>query len=269
MVLAARDASFEPRRGLSRTLDGGFLTEVANHPDVRPWLGGTPGEKLDLLDAVRDPQNIALQTASGGFICLQVEVGVYDVHSLFLPGIRRKAVSAMRASLEYVFCRTNCVELRTMVPANNKAADGLARLGGFQERFMRTGVWPPRVNGPLIDVSYRSLSLERWALQSPATHRAGRDFHAQLEAAKRASGSSLAVHPDDAVHDHMAGAVVLLARGGTVDKGVDLYNRWLGFAGYERIALVTASPPVLDIGDAVLGLDGDEIDVLLCRGTKE
>lgn len=247
---------------VTRTMDPTHLNAVANHPDVRPWLGGK-GE-LDLSLTLADPQNVALVTDHGGFVCLRKDAGLYDVHSLFLPDRpRRETVDAMRDGLAFMFAETDCVDLVTQVPSNNPAAAGLAALGHFTPRFTQVGVWPAPDGA--IDVTWFGLDLWTWTMRAAEPLAAGHIFHAQLEAAKRASGSALVTHADDDTHDRAAGATYLMALAGNAVKAVTFYNRWAVVAGYVPITLVSLQPVILDIGDAVMSMRNRELQVLLCR----
>ena len=87
-----------------RTLNAAFLNAVANHPDVRPWLGGE-GE-LDLSPLVSDDRNISLINGFGGFVFRNADgFGfVRELHSMFLPdGWGRAVADAAREAVEYVF----------------------------------------------------------------------------------------------------------------------------------------------------------------------
>jgi hypothetical protein len=56
-----------------------------------------------------------------------------------------------------------------------------------------------------------------------------------------------------------------LARGGQPEKGVILSNRWARFAGYAPIALISRSPLVIDIGDAVMQVQDYSFKVVKVR----
>lgn len=51
-----------------RTLDAAAINEIANHPEVRPWLGGDG--VLDLSELVSAPANITLAIDGGAFVCV-------------------------------------------------------------------------------------------------------------------------------------------------------------------------------------------------------
>lgn len=233
---------------MNRTLDPRRLNVVANHPEVRPWLGGV-GE-LDLTAIVANPINFALENEHGGLVFQAMGGGQYEVHTLFLPeGRGRAAVKASADALEYMFVRTDCMEVVTKVPASNEAALGLVRLHQFKKRFDRKGVWQTETGA--TDIGYWALTFEQWA---PKCANAGKAFHNWLD--------SPTPHPDDEAHDWYAGAAYLMTLAGNPAKAVDTYNRWARFAGYQPIHLVSINPPVIDLHDAVVEVRDNALTIL-------
>lgn len=247
---------------LRRTLDATRLNEVANHPDVRPWLGGEG--PLDLSGMISDPANFAFENDHGGFVLHRLDADLYEAHSLFLPDGRGAGVRALaEEGFRFLFTATDCMEVVTKVPEGNAAAAALARCVGFVEGFRRGAAWQGP-SGPLA-VSYQSLTFDRWRSRDPMAAERGHWFHDRLETTKANAGSDLVTHPDDAAHDRAAGAAVLMAMAGRGRKAVWTYNRWALFAGYAPIHLVSEAPLVIDVVDAVVQVAGEDMEVLLCR----
>lgn len=236
-----------------RTFDPTFLNSVANNPEVRLWLGGQG--PIDLTATLDNPGNYAFCDDTGGFVVIQLHGARYECHTIFSPDRRgvKGVLDLMFAAQQYMFTQTPCDDIVTKVPDENRGADWLARAGKFVEGFRRNGV------------SYRSLSLDRWAQVCSTAPDEGRAFHLILEAAKQAAGSALAVHGEDELHDRMVGAAILMAKTGNVVKGVNFYNSWALWAGYAPISLLSEQPAVIDIIDAVIGLDGSNLRVMKCR----
>jgi len=241
---------------IARTFDPEFLNTVINHPDVRPMLGGEGA--LDISAQALDANNFVLTSDHGGFILMQHEPGVYEVHSQFLPGHSGATIRAMREAMTYMFTRTDCETLVSQVPDNNRPAHGIAMVGGLREVFRRE-------EGPRGPASYVSLGIMDWAMRTKALETPGAWFHAALETAKAKAGSELEVHGHDEAHERAVGAAVLMIRAGNPAKGVRFYNRWARMAGYATITLVSEQPIVVDVVDAVVGLNGPDLEVLLCR----
>lgn len=241
---------------LKRTFDPTFLNRVCNHPEVHPWLG-KEGE-IDLTASVLDINNFALVTDGGGFVLMCHEPGIYEGHSQFLPEGRRQTLRAMFDLLGYMFTRTDCHTILTQVPDNNPAAQALARKGPWREFFRREDT--PR--GP---TSFMGVTIDEWAQWNGELEADGEWFHQALEAGKKAHGSNLPEHPHDPAHERAVGAAVKMIRAGNVEKGIGFYNRWANFAGYAPINLLSDQPLVIDVMDAVVGLDGNDLEVMLCR----
>ena len=239
-----------------RTFDPSFFNEVANHPDVRPWLGGE-GE-LDLSVAIRNPINFTLQGEGGGFVLMRHEPGIYEAHSLFLPGSRGQTVRTMRAGFDYMFTRTDCGQIVTQIPDNNPAAAALAKLARFRPMFRREDT--PR--GP---TAYVGLTIDEWAQDTAALEEDGAWFHDGVEAAKIAQEADLPDHPHDPAHERAVGAAVRMVKAGNLEKAVIFYNRWARLAGYPLMALISEHPPVFDVGDAIATLIDGKMEILLCQ----
>lgn len=239
-----------------RTLDATFLNGVANHPEVHPWLG-VEGE-ADLTAAVSNPANFALVNEGGGFVLMCHEPGVYEVHSQFLPSHRRKTIQAMRDGFEYMFVNTDCHTVLTQVPDNNPAAAALARFAHFRPMFRREDT--PR--GP---TAYMGLTIDQWAQDNASLEADGEWFHDQLKAAKEAQGSTLPEHAHDAAHERAVGATIRMVKAGNCHKAVNFYNRWARFAGYAQITLLGDTPPLIDVVDAIVELNGQDMEIIKCR----
>lgn len=242
--------------GVRRTLNPFNLNTVANHPDVRPWLGGE-GE-IDLSALISDPRNFALEINGGAFLLIAKETGVYEAHSMFLPEARRHTVSAMRSTLEYMFIQTDMFRIVTQIPDDNPAAASLASKGGFKPWFRREDT----LLGPS---EFVMLELDSWVQDNASLEADGDWFHEQLLAAKFEAGSRLPEHPHDPAHERAVGAAVRMIKAGNVGKGVSTYNRCAVCAGYAPLAILSFNPVVIDVVDAVIGVRGDVMEVLTCR----
>lgn len=230
-----------------RTFSAAFLNAVANDAEVRPHLSGS-GE-VDLTRLVANPENVALVVdGSGGFVLQRLGEGLYEAHSLFLPGHHgRTAMDAMVEGVRYMFAATDCVEIVSRVPDHNHAARGLAREAGLREVFRLEH--DPRSGWP---VSVQQIDLDRWRARDSACARAGVALHDMLKEAGRHDG-----HAEDEAHDRAAGAAVLMCQAGQPAKAAWTYNRWAMIAGYGPIAVLNASPLVVDIGTARVAMFGD------------
>ncbi len=243
---------------MKRSLDPGPFNAIFNDPDVRPWMGyGT--EPKDLAGVVRNVENYCFLTPNhdGGYICANLQPGLYVAHTLALPSARgRPMLKLMREGFEYMFTATDAVEIVTTCPDGNEAGARWAEIAGFRETFRREGHFP--MAGKLVGASYRSLAYADWVLMHEPNRKRGQAFHEQLHGANPA----LALHADDLVHDAFVGATILGCQQGNIAKSVSLFNRWAAQAGYMQTAILSERPPVVDTGDAILGLIGGELQIL-------
>ncbi len=247
---------------IRRTMDPAFLTEVANHPEVRPWLGGEG--PIDLTARCHNPANIVLvDEGRGGWVLQQILPSVYELHTLFLPEARGRAYFASaREALRWVFTRTDALEIVTKCPDDNGAARMAAKLVGFRERFRREDAW-----GPGVGISYQVFSVDDWFVRDPECLAAGKTFHEAVEAGKGPDATTLPDHPEDEAHDRAAGAAYLIVQAGQTLKGVGFYNRWAAFAGYPPIQALAND--MIDMSDErvefIVQVRDGAAHVLLCR----
>lgn len=245
---------------IKRTMSATFLNAVANHPEVRPFLGGMENPVLDLSPLVEDPRCICLEVSgAGGWVLQPILAGVYELHTIFLPEARGRAYfEQARQAVRMVFCKTDCLEIVTKCPDDNGPARMAAKLMGFRQRFRREDAWSPGVG-----ISYQVFSLDDWFVRDEQCKLAGAAFHDALEAAKIATGSTLAIHPEDEAHDRAVGAACLMIKAGQIEKGVAFYCRWAAFAGYAPIFHLGNG--LIDVQDAIVQESNGEMQVLLCR----
>ncbi len=246
-----------------RTMDTAYVNALANDPDVRPTLGGAG--PLDCVSIVEDPAQVAFRGVAGGAIlCQAIGAGRYDAHTLFRPDERGVAAfAAMRDATDYMFARTDCTDVRTLVPEMHPGARVAARRTGFLELFACQIPWTHDTRIPAVCYS---LTLDRWALViSTRTPTIGAWFHAELEARKRRLTAHPPAHPPDPTHDRAVGAACLMIHGGQVAKGVAFYNTWAACARYAPITVLRTHPIILDIQDAILEVDADRLEVLRCH----
>lgn len=248
---------------LKRSMDATFLNVAANHPEVRPWLGGE-GD-LDLTPIVSNPDNVSMVGEHGGFIAIKLEGGLYECHSIILPeGRGPQALEGTREGLRYLFAATDCIEVVTKVPKDNPGALGLARSAGFSKHFGRENAWST-ASGEKVGVDYYSLHIAKWRCLDTMVADKGVWFHTRLEELTAAIGKTIPVHEDDPAHNRAVGAAVLMLEAGNAVKACGLYNRWAAFVGYPPVKLVSNSPVIIDMIEAVIAVSNGDMEVLLCR----
>ena len=135
-----------------------FLESVANHPQVRPWLGEDGGpERIELAPLMAE--GIGFEFDTGGWFLHGLGDGVYEAHTLFLPGSKDVLTKCLDV-IRLLFCGTDCTRIVTKVPADNIAADRLTLKAGFRldheqpDAYLRGGVRHA--------VRYYSLALDDW-----------------------------------------------------------------------------------------------------------
>jgi hypothetical protein len=142
--------------------DAQFLNSIVNHPAVYPWVCGPLTTPLDATALVADESNILLRTTHGAFLFLREGPGKYEVHTQFLPEGRGTALAAAREAADFMFTRTDCCILTTMVDESNRIARLLTLRSGFE--FVKTaGIW--RSHGTDWPLHHYWLTLKAWVHQ--------------------------------------------------------------------------------------------------------
>lgn len=236
---------------IRRIFDGSLLTQVANEPELRPMLGGEGS--IDMRPAAADPNNFCFQLGElGGFALMPIYPGCYEAHTIFLPGSGASVARYMREVRDWMFVNTGCEVVKTKTK-DNLPAEHLARIGGFC----------PYVNSN--GTTYWKLDLDTWLQVCSTLQEQGQAFHQMLETAKADAGSELKAHADDEFHDRAVGAAILMAQAGNGVKAVNVYNKFAILAGYAQAVLHSVTPFVVDIHDAIIGVQDGKAQVLQCR----
>lgn len=85
---------------LHRSFDIERINALANHPEIRPFVGGDISERLDLTPAIGNTRNVWLIGDHGGFLYQWTSPGCYEVHTMIEPtGRGAWASAAASASL--------------------------------------------------------------------------------------------------------------------------------------------------------------------------
>lgn len=240
---------------VERSFDHEALDAILNHPEVFQWVAKPEHNTLCSKEIVENGSNYLLlnEDKSGALLFVFQEPCVYEVHTQFLPGARGSAAFKFTCeALDWMFLRTDVMEILTVVPEGNKAADSLARIVGGQLDFSREAAWTMH-NGDVVNSNYYGLRYADWIRRAGHLESVGAAFHDKLEGMV-----PQAAHDDDSAHDRHVGAAFEMIRYGQAAKAVLLYNRWARFAGYATISIVSANPLIIDIQSAllVIGKDG-------------
>jgi hypothetical protein len=246
---------------LRRSFDAADINPVLNDPSVLPSITVPGIETLDVTALLADPCNVLLATEGGGIIFAQQEPGIYEAHTMFLPAYRgRYAIRFALSACRWMFTHTDCMVLLTRIPSFNLAATQLARLMGATREFDRKAVWPTAA-GP-VDMAFWALRYDDWVRKSHTLSESGHEFHEKLKAERDRLGSIEPQHADEDCHDRYVGACVETIRGGQPEKAIVLYNRWARFSGYAQISMIARNPLLIDIGDALIQVIGDDFKAI-------
>lgn len=249
---------------LERQADPRHLNGVANDPRVFPLIAFDGCDRFDLTKALDDPTTYALATEYGGFIFVRQQPAIYQLHTMFLPeGWGRHAYRAAIEAAQWMFTRTDCMEILTVSPDDNPRSRPFRGLG-FVEQFRRDDVFSR--GGESVGASFHALRYWDWVRTAPGLVDLGRQFHTRLEHSLPGS----VIHNDDPAHDRYVGSCFAMIAGGMALKGVSLYAMWARFAGYAPIDLTSVDPVVIGWpGVSIKHLGSYDFEVVVCPGEPQ
>jgi hypothetical protein len=233
-----------------RTFDPAPFNRIANDPDVKEWVGGEPDSVLDFTSLVLNINNVCLLTEdeNGGYILENIGNGHYIAHTLALKTARGKPMASLLIEgFHYLFIATDCRQVSTSVPDGNVAAKRWAEFAGFREVYRREQCFS--LHGKMVGESFMTLTWLDWVSKAPKVKAAGEEFHAFVEGIEAHPN-----HPEDDIHDRVAGATLLACREGNTAKAIALYNDWAKLARYLPVTILSLFPPTLNMGETVIQL---------------
>lgn len=241
-------------RSIERHYIAKFVNEVVNHPSVAPHVLLT-NDAADLSSFLSDRRHVALVAKHGAMVYEQLQPGLYEVHTQVLPGGRGEwSKWFILASLHWMFCSTDAVEIVTRVPQGNVMARAGVRLlektFGPLFELRREAGWLR--DGQPIAADVFSLPIQKWLRAAPGLEERGKWFHEKLESEYARLNKKTDLHEDDVVHDRAVGAACEMLWCGQPHKSLVFYNRWARLAGYQPLRLISESPLAIDIRDAVI-----------------
>lgn len=234
-----------------------FLNRLVNDPSIYPWVHGYATGALDFTDAAASPANFFLAGEQGGIFFVRLQPGLYDAHSQVLPDGRGAwAMRLARASLHWMFTRSDALEIVARIPQGNLAVKAFARRAGFTYEFTNPRGWVKDYDP--IPAEIHTLRIQDWIKTAPGLEERGRWFHERLSAEfARLGHASLTIDTDNATANRAVGVAYEMLSGGQPDKAVIFYNRWAAMSGYEPIYLTNRSPLAVNIASAVIVVPQD------------
>lgn len=139
-----------------------FLQSVIDHPEVRPWICQDGTGELDL--SLIWNEGIGFESEDGGFFFHRLGDGIYEVHTLYLPGTKT-AFQGCQFVAHFMFCGTECTKIVTKVPEDNVPAWKLTEKMGFRADYVREKAYTR--GGKRHDVRHYSLHMDDWGKDRP------------------------------------------------------------------------------------------------------
>lgn len=248
-----------------RLTDAIRLNEIVNHPAVRLDIANAGAGTLDLSSIAANEKNYILSGEHGCIILGYMMDCVYEAHSQILPSGRGTWTHEfIMACIEYMFTRTDALELITRVPHGHIGAKAATKLSGFHYEFTRHDQCRFREKDVGVDIY--SLCLQDWMPNAPGMEEFGRQFHARLHSEADRLGITAPAHADDPNHNQYIGTCVKMMLAGQAYKAAAFYNRWAQASRHPTVGIVSLDPVMVkfDIGTLkVNGADLEDIEVCL------
>lgn len=239
-----------PRVAIERHFDAEALNRTVNDPSVYPWVRGGATGRLDLGVVATNPANLLLVGEHGSMLFTPMAPGLWELHTQVVRAGRGAwAVGLATACLEWLFTRTDAVEVLTRVPKGNVAALAGARILGMQHAWTAERGWVLR-DVP-VPAGIWSLPVQAW-LAGPFAEALDSDAQRFVDVASAGSDRDTLA---DAIRP--LGFLLACVRGRQVAKGCVMLNRWAAIAGFAPAFVADAEPLVLNVGGVPLRFSDD------------
>lgn len=160
-----------------RDVTGETINRIFNDQSVKPLV--IDDERfLDLSKIASDPRGYAMigEPPLGAYVLWPVIEGVYEFHvGVLPPGRGPWAIDFSAATIDYMFCATDCVELITRLPHGAVASRALAQKFRFVARWECPST---RYLGKEVPYTVVSLTMFDWM---PAEDSARNMVFAQMQ----------------------------------------------------------------------------------------
>jgi len=97
------------------------INALANHPLIRPEIGGDPKLPLDLSEVIDCDRNVCLMGEHGGFVYIWTGPYTYEVHTIIdMEGRGQWALNAARESINHMADNHGARHIWTRVAATQR-----------------------------------------------------------------------------------------------------------------------------------------------------
>lgn len=252
---------------LTRAHDAEALNVIVNDPSIYPWVHGSVEGPMDMAKIVANPRNHALVGQHGAVFFAIHSNGIYEAFSQVLPSASAHWEAEMiRDSLQWLFTHTDAVEIWARCPSSEAPNRRLVDEGGFDYQFHVQAGWV--LDGRIVSASIESLTVQKWMNTAPALSSIGGWFIDRLRDEYERMGRELPVQEPDELRDRHIGAAVEMIRNGQPNKGAIFYNRFASMVGIPPIAILHSDPVMINIGNAILELHGQNFFVASIAGEE-
>lgn len=257
---------------VERSFDANRLKEIINHPGVRSDVAELSKEMPDPEEAVLNKSNFLLMGDYGCCMFFCIMNCMYEVHTQILPEGRGSwAADFVKACADYMFTKTDALEVITRVPHGHLAAKALSIHIGFKLEFTRQENCVFRES--VVPVDIYSQRIQDWFPRASNMQAIGHRFHEHLHAEAIRLGIQEVPHGEDPNHNQYVGACVEMAMAGLPHKAMTFYNRWTIASRHFQngklglIYVASEDPIVMQFDLGFMKINGskiEDIEVMLC-----
>lgn len=229
--------------------DAKRINQILNHPGVYSWI--SDDDNIDMTETLKKLGVVGLLGDYGCVIFHPIQLGIYEFHIAVLPDHQGEYVSRFfREVCDWIFTRTNAVEIITRCPENNRPAKMACSREGMDHIFHTRPLFLS--GGKLFPYKVYGMTVQKWATLSESLVDQGKLFHQLLEDEYTKIGGDIlekhyANHFEDNTHDRYVGGAFMMVKAGFPQKAVSFYNRWAIPSDYQAISVVSLEPLVIDL----------------------
>lgn len=227
---------------LKQTFSRKIISDVVSDESVYPWItdDNSPEDPEYFVDSLLANQdNLFIKVVDndnqvgGLFVARKVSNFSYEIHTNLLPHCRGElAIEAGQKVLEWLFTKTDCMRVVSVIPDNNPAAKHLAESCGMELQYSRKYAF--KKDGNEYGLKYYHMTIYDYIWGNEKEYLPyGETFHEQVDRVHLSQGTDS--HPEDVAHNVMAGFCYFTVLNGDYLKAFMLYNEWAKVSGYQPL----------------------------------
>jgi|SRR5580700_2776523 hypothetical protein len=223
-----------------------MVVERTFDPGLAARFVTDPAAIKAITTAIKDTNNVCLVGDLGAFIAARLDRGVFEIVLHAEPEADEEWLrDFIAAAAEYVFCRTDAVELLVRAARGDPASEAMVRAAPSDLQFEIAA-----------RLEVHALTLQRWALWAPGMVERGERLVDRIAAQLQRERHP--IHPD---HARVIGVAVAMIEGEQPIKGVVWFNRAEALARRPLIKILDTDPLQIKWETEMLTLQNGEVSI--------